>query len=98
MYRDLAAGTGSTAALIARSPAAVVVQVNGVGARVAAEMLSGNAFEALGATPALGRLFGPADDEVGAPPVIVLTTAIGSSASTALPMSSDAASSSTPRQ
>lgn len=73
MYRDLATGTAATAALIARAPAMAVLQVNGVGERVAVEMLSGNAFEALGATPEIGRPFSPADDTPAAPPVVVLS-------------------------
>jgi len=39
-------------------------------------LVGGNFFSLLGATPALGRLVGPADDDVGAPPVVVLSNAL----------------------
>ncbi|HKP75986.1 MAG TPA: ABC transporter permease, partial [Longimicrobiaceae bacterium] len=42
--------------------------------RVQGELVSGDFFPALGVTPALGRLFGPADDSVaGGSPVVVLS-------------------------
>jgi len=39
------------------------------------ELLSGNAFETLGVTPALGRFFSPADDTLASAPVVVLSDA-----------------------
>ncbi len=75
MFRDLSAGTGSTATLIARASASVVVGVDGSGERAAVELLSGNAFETLGVTPALGRFFSPADDTLASAPVVVLSDA-----------------------
>jgi len=38
-------------------------------------MVSGNYFSMLGTSPAVGRLFSPADDDAGAPPVVVLSHA-----------------------
>ncbi|MBL8136120.1 MAG: ABC transporter permease [Acidobacteria bacterium] len=73
MFRDLSAGTGATATLMARAPASVVLRIDGGSERVSAEMLSGNTFDTLGVTPALGRFFTPADDTPGAPPVAVLS-------------------------
>ncbi|MEQ1772129.1 MAG: ABC transporter permease, partial [Devosia sp.] len=75
MFRDLSDGTGATAALIARAPASVVLRAEREGERVSAEMLSGNTFDTLGVTPALGRFFSPADDTPAAPPVLVLSDA-----------------------
>ncbi|MCC6992906.1 MAG: ABC transporter permease [Acidobacteria bacterium] len=75
MFRDLAAGTEATATLMARAPASVVLRADRDGERVTVEMLSGNTFETLGVTPALGRFFTPADDTVGAAPVAVLSDA-----------------------
>ncbi len=75
MYRDLAAGTESTATLIARAQASVVLGVDGAGERAAVELLSGNVFATLGVTPALGRFFSPADDTLAAMPVVVLSHA-----------------------
>ena len=72
MYRDLAQETGVLSALVARAPASIVFRVGEDGERVNAEMLSGNVFAVLGATPALGRFFSPADDQPGAAPVVVL--------------------------
>ncbi len=73
MFRDLSEGTGATATLIARAPASVVLRADRDGERVSAEMLSGNTFDTLGVTPALGRFFTPADDTAAAPPVLVLS-------------------------
>jgi len=39
-------------------------------------LVGGNFFSLLGARPALGRLIGPADDDAGAPPVVVLSNAL----------------------
>ena len=38
-------------------------------------MVSGNYFSLLGTSPAIGRLFSPADDDAAAPPVVVLSHA-----------------------
>ncbi len=74
MFRELQQGTTGFSALVARAPASVSFRVGETGERVVAEMVSGNAFEVLGATPALGRFFTAAEDVVkGGHPVIVLS-------------------------
>ena len=74
MFRDLQQGTTGFSALVARAPASVSFRVGETAERVVAEMVSGNAFEVLGATPALGRFFTAAEDVVkGSHPVIVLS-------------------------
>jgi predicted permease len=76
MFRDLSDGETGFSALIARAPASVSFRAGDTSERVIAEMVSGNTFEVLGATPALGRLFTKDDDRVqGAHPLIVLTDA-----------------------
>ena len=74
MFRDLQAETSVLQALVARGPGTVALRVGDADAeRVDAELVSGNLFEALGATPAVGRLLSPADDVTpGAHPVVVL--------------------------
>jgi len=37
------------------------------------QYVTGNYFEALGVRPLLGRMIGPADDQTGAPPVVVIS-------------------------
>ena len=39
-------------------------------------MVGGNFFSLLGATPTIGRLFEPADDDAAAPPVVVLSNSL----------------------
>jgi len=74
MFRDLQQGDTGFSALIARAPASVAFRVGDVSERVIAEMVSGNTFQVLGATPALGRLFTAEDDVVkGGHPLVVLT-------------------------
>ncbi|MGE0363390.1 MAG: ABC transporter permease [Vicinamibacterales bacterium] len=74
MFRDLRQGETGFSALIARAPASVAFRVGDESERVIAEMISGNTFQVLGATPALGRLFTAEDDVVkGGHPLIVLT-------------------------
>ena len=68
MFQELSTGSEATAALIARAPASVVLRLDRDSERVSVEMLSGNTFETLGVTPALGRFFTAADDRPGAPP------------------------------
>ena len=69
-------GATGFSALVARAPASVSFRVGDDSERVVAEMVSGNTFEALGATPALGRFFTAADDVApGGHPVIVLSDA-----------------------
>ncbi|MEZ5419355.1 MAG: ABC transporter permease [Vicinamibacterales bacterium] len=73
MFRDLHAGTDGLVTLVARGPASVALRVDDDSERVDAELVSGTLFETLGATPALGRLIGAADDVTpGGHPVVVL--------------------------
>ncbi len=74
MFRDLQAESSVLSALVARGPGAVTLRAGDDDAeRVDAELVSGNLFEALGATPAVGRLLSPADDVTpGGHPVVVL--------------------------
>jgi predicted permease len=74
MFRDLQQGETGFSALIARAPASVAFRAGDGSERVIAEMISGNTFTVLGATPALGRLFTAEDDLVkGGHPLVVLT-------------------------
>jgi predicted permease len=74
MYRDLQQGDTGFSALIARASASVSFRAGDVSERVVAELVSGNTFEVLGAVPAIGRFFSPAEDMVkGGHPVVVLT-------------------------
>ena len=74
MYRDLRDENTVLSALIARAPASVALRVGDDSERVQAELVTGNTFDALGATPALGRFFSAADDVTpGAHPVVVLS-------------------------
>ncbi len=76
MFRDLQQGIAGFSALVARAPASVSFRAGDASERVVAEMVSGNTFEVLGATPAVGRFFTAADDVVkGGHPVIVLSDA-----------------------
>jgi putative ABC transport system permease protein len=44
--------------------------------RLLGEEVTWNYFAVLGATPALGRVFDPAEDQPGAPPVVILSTGL----------------------
>jgi predicted permease len=60
--------------LWAERNAVLALQTHAGNEKVQAELVSGDFFPALGVTPAVGRLFGPADDSVpGASPVVVLS-------------------------
>jgi putative ABC transport system permease protein len=74
MYRDLRDRNSVFSGLIATDWTQVGVQWHNQPDLVAAELVSGNYFEALALKPALGRLFVAADDRVpDANPVIVLS-------------------------
>jgi predicted permease len=76
MFRDLQQGETGFSALIARAPASVSFRAGDASERVIAELVSGNTFAVLGATPALGRFFTADEDTVeGRHPLIVLTDA-----------------------
>ncbi len=75
MYRDLRARTtGSFSGVAARSRLPVTLSWRGAAERAFVEIASGNYFDVLGIRPALGRIFGDAEDQApGAHPVAVLT-------------------------
>ena len=74
MYRDFRDTNTVFSALMARAPASVAFRAGAESERVPAELITGNTFDALGATPALGRFFGPADDVTpGGHPLVVLS-------------------------
>jgi hypothetical protein len=92
MFRDLSEGTGLPPRS-SRAPGECRAASRPGRRSVSAEMLSGNTFDTLGVTPALGRFFTPADDTAAAPPVLVLSDTAGHGSSTARRTSWAAASS-----
>src|ERR1700722_13974976 len=74
MYRDLRDRGAVFSGVIARAGDHVSVSWNGQTERARAEIVSGNLFEVLGVSAAIGRTFTPEDDgEPGAHPVIMLS-------------------------
>ncbi len=74
MYRDLRDRNSVFSRLIATTWAQVGVQWHGQPELVSAELVSGNYFDVLGVSPALGRLLVASDDVVpDANPVVVLS-------------------------
>lgn len=73
VYERLTAAGSVFDGLIARASTPVSVFYNGQSERAAAEVVSGNFFEVLGVTPAIGRNLTPADDSRSANPVAVMS-------------------------
>jgi putative ABC transport system permease protein len=74
MYRDIRDQNSVFSGVLATRPVQVAVQTSGQPELAAGELVSGNYFEVLGATPELGRLFVASDDQVqNANPVVVLS-------------------------
>ena len=74
MYKDLRDGGRAFDGVIARMGEAVSVSWNGQTERARAEVVSGNLFEVLGVTAAIGRTIMPEDDGApGAHPVVMLS-------------------------
>jgi putative ABC transport system permease protein len=75
MYKDLLEHNSVFSGLLARYPESISVAAKGQTAeRSNGELVSGNYFDVLGVTPALGRVFRPEDETAaGANPVAVLT-------------------------
>src|SRR5580700_11258579 len=74
LYRDLRDGSAVFSGVIARAGDPVSVSWNGQTERARAELVSGNLFEVLGVSAAIGRTIAPEDD--GAPsahPVVMLS-------------------------
>jgi len=73
MYKDLRDRSPVFEGVIARHGVAANVSWNGQTERVRAELVSGNLFEVLGVSAAIGRVITPQDDGApGAHPVVVL--------------------------
>jgi predicted permease len=74
LYKDLRDRSQAFDGVIARASAPVSVSDGGASERARAELVSGNLFQTLGVTPALGRALLPSDDaQPGASPVVMLT-------------------------
>jgi predicted permease len=74
LYQDLRDRNAVFSGVIARSGDPVSVSWNGQTERARAELVSGNLFEVLGVSAAIGRAFTPEDDGApGAHPVVMLS-------------------------
>ena len=74
MYRAVLAHTDAFSSVLAMAGAGQLdLSGNGATSMVDGELVSGNYFETLGVSSALGRTIQPPDDRPGAPPVIVLS-------------------------
>jgi predicted permease len=74
MYKALLAHTGAFSSVLAMAGADQLdLSGNGSASIIGGELVSGNYFETLGVSSALGRTIQPSDDRPGAPPVIVLS-------------------------
>jgi len=74
MYADLRDASSGFTGIAARYLDAVDVSDKGPAQRATAEVVSGNYFEVLGVTAALGRVLTPADDKLkGGEPYVVLS-------------------------
>ena len=72
-FRDFQAGASTFSGLAAFSQSSVTLGDAGRAAeRASSAYVSANAFQLLGDTPALGRDFVPADDQPGAPALVIL--------------------------
>jgi predicted permease len=74
MYADLRGSSDAFTGIAARYQDTVDVSDKGLAARATAELVSGNYFEVLGVTPAVGRLITPDEDRLkGGEPSVVLS-------------------------
>jgi len=74
MYADLRASSAAFTGIAARYQDSVDVSDKGPAQRATAELVSGNYFEVLGVTPAIGRLITPEEDKrQGGEPYVVLS-------------------------
>src|SRR5580704_14816769 len=74
MYKAFLAHTDAFSSVLAMAGAGQLdLSGNGAASIIGGELVSGNYFEALGVSSALGRTIQPSDDRPGAPPVIVLS-------------------------
>lgn len=72
-YQEIAGTEGMDATAVTSTE--VTVGSGEAAERLRAYMTTGNYFGLLGVRPALGRLYGPSDDVLGAPPVVVISHA-----------------------
>jgi predicted permease len=74
MYKALRDGSASLCGMLARSSFSASIATQGQTERGSGELVSGNYFEVLGVTPAVGRMFTLDDDRVpGGEPYVVLS-------------------------
>jgi predicted permease len=74
MYKALLAHTDAFSSVLAMAGADQLdLSGNGAATIIGGELVTGNYFETLGVSSALGRTIQPSDDRPGAPPVIVLS-------------------------
>ena len=73
MYKDLRDSNPVFAGMFCRFAAALQISEAGRSERVLGELVSGTYFSVLGVTPAVGRLFTPAEDTPNGRPVAVLS-------------------------
>src|SRR5215471_10993015 len=74
MYNTLSAHADTLSSVLAMADAGQLdLSGNGAVSLVGGELVSGNYFETLGVSSALGRTILPSDDRPGAPPVVVLS-------------------------
>ena len=76
MYKAILARTSVFSSVLAMAGAGQLdLSGNGPASLVGGELVSGNYFDTLGVSSALGRTLAPSDDQPGATPVIVLSSA-----------------------
>src|SRR2546430_16588298 len=74
LFRSLVAHADAFSSILAMADAGQLdLSGNGAASIVGGELVSGNYFETLGVSSALGRTIQPSDDRRGAPPVVVLS-------------------------
>jgi predicted permease len=73
MYRDLRDKNQVFSGMLANDQIQVGVQWNNQSDLASGELVSGNYFDVLGVSPAMGRLLLPSDDEKNSNPVVVLS-------------------------
>ncbi|MEM7351714.1 MAG: ADOP family duplicated permease [Acidobacteriota bacterium] len=72
-FLDYQSAVGDVAHLVAAARHTAELQDGDVSTRLSVSAVTGRYFEVLGLSTALGRALGPADDQAGAPPAVVLS-------------------------
>ncbi|MGH7468581.1 MAG: ADOP family duplicated permease [Longimicrobiales bacterium] len=75
-FQALRARTRSLTELAAFDEVSAILQHEGKAERIVGQIVSANFFSALALQPLAGRFFAPSDENVGAPPVIVISHAL----------------------